>query len=179
MQENLKGILAGVNDWLKYAEIKNNYLVVVSGVILFGTLSFIKDKQLGEIVFYYLVNVVVFDALALLTILISFLPQTKKQWFWTVKDKKKDDNVLYYGDICKYEVKEYLDLVYNTFGQKVATCNNIKKIEIDYADQIITNAIIAKRKNTYFRIAFYFTLSSIVTPLFGITLYWIFDPNVN
>lgn len=81
--------------------------------------------------------------------LYSFYPQGKNI---NINDKMKDcreeDNLLFWDDIAKYSLKDYIECVNNQMGFEK---DNGSKIETMYVEEIITNARIAKRKYQSFK----------------------------
>ncbi|PKL58854.1 MAG: hypothetical protein CVV34_00705 [Methanomicrobiales archaeon HGW-Methanomicrobiales-5] len=175
MDDKLKSIFANVNEWLKFAEAKNAVLVALDGGAVLGVLGLLKEQtKLPEWVTIYLWLFVIFNTIALTIALFSFLPQTKIPYFWMRSEPDSNDNLLFYGHIKKYDVTQYLSALYINDGQHH---NDFSKMEIDYANQIIVNSQIADRKYNYFRVALWFTISAILTPLIGGLLYLLFNPN--
>ena len=81
--------------------------------------------------------------------LYSFYPQGKNI---NINDKMKDyreeGNLLFWDDIAKYSLKDYIKYVNNQMGFEK---DNGSKIETMYVEEIITNARIAKRKYKSFK----------------------------
>ncbi len=175
MDEELKCIFANVNEWLKFAETKNAVLVALDGGAVLGVLGLLKDQpRFPEWVIFYLWVFIIFNVIALSIALFSFLPQTKIPYFWLIGEPNSKDNLIFYGHIKKYDVNQYLSALYTSDSQQP---KNFSKLELDYANQIIVNSQIADRKYNYFRVALWFTISAILTPLIGGVLYLVFNPN--
>ena len=181
MEERLKTIFGNVNDWLKFAEAKNGVLITLNGGAIFAFISSFKDKlTLSGVDFLsaeFLFRIFCLEFLAcclisLLISLLSFLPQTKeKVFFFPPEPKRTNDNPLYFGDIQKYTAVELLDLIKDNHQ------SSYTQMEKHYASQIVINSIITDRKVKYFKLALFFTISSIVSIFIGILLYILFNPN--
>lgn len=175
MEDKLKSIFSNVNDWLKFAETKNALMIPFSGVIIFGALAYLKaDTGVPAFVRYYIMNLVIFQGLALTTVLCSFLPQTKIEWLWKNEACQDGDNLLFYGHIKKYDQIKYLEALYKANEKSPG---NFTKMEKDYAAQIIINSKITARKCRYFKISFWFVAWALLTPILGVIVYLFIDPN--
>ena len=106
--------------------------------------------------------------LSLLAALISFIPQLKLPSLKGAVSRKKTDNLLFYGDIARFEPEKYLASLYQANGVKD---HEYSKFEIDFATQIIVNSQISVRKYKFFQAAILLTLSGIVTPIIAFIVY--------
>jgi hypothetical protein len=180
MRETLKDIFENVNDWLKFAEAKNAALIVFNGASIFGAATFIatvitqKDTVIPKFILYYLYMFIIMNGLGLVIALYSFWPQTRVD---EVLSKRIEDifsnrqesrsSILYYGHIKDYTLDSYLAKlrVFCDIGTR-----ELSGLESDYASQIIINSRIAFRKYILFKLAIFFTISSLLTPFISIPL---------
>lgn len=175
MEETLKDIFLNVNDWLKFLESKNAVLVALNGAAILGVLEFIKDIESSSyLLTLYLCSFVICVGIGLVISLFSFLPQTKIPYVWRNDIIRDSDNLLFWGDIKKYDAITYLRNLYKNCGQDD---NKYSRLELNYANQIIINAKIISRKSSCFKSALWFTLAGVLTPLVGALTYLIFNPN--
>jgi hypothetical protein len=89
---------------------------------------------------------------------------------WRGKSIKpnEQDNLMFYGDIVKYEPKSFLYAIYKQEGIKPKATSHF---EIDLAEQIVTNSGIADWKYQLFKIALWSTLSAVITPLLPVIFF--------
>lgn len=172
----LDDILIKVNEWLRFAESKNAALLALITGMTFAFLNYgksinILDSEFGSLYFY---NFITFMVLALCTVLMSFLPQTKLLWLWEEKRKSTSPNICFYSDLAGHDPRKLVRDIYPT---AMDTKNNLQNIMICIAEQIVTNSKIAKRKYNYFRVALWSVLSGIFTPLVSVSLYIFLDPH--
>jgi len=172
----LEDILSKVNEWLKFAETKNASLIALIGgaIIAFISLSFSINIFQCQFGIYYFYNFLLFSFLGLITALLSFLPQTKLFWLWKEKDLKRRPNIFFYGDLAHTSPDSLINLIYN---DEIDGQDPIKKIRRDLAEQVVSNSKITRRKYHYFRIALWFVISAILTPIVSAFLYIGFDPH--
>lgn len=168
----LAEVFANVNSWLTFAEAKNAALVTLNGAGLLGLIGLLtnSDYKGGRPLTLYLWICAIFLVLGLVVSLLSFKPFTlpfngKKQ---LLKSQEEKLNLLFYGDLAKYNrSQDYLADIYKHYYNKDISEEDFNRLELDYADEILINAKITVKKYQYFKLALFFTLSSIVS---GITL---------
>jgi len=171
MDVQLKFILTQVNDWLKFAEIKNSGLFAVNGAGVIGLLVLLQtmtDYSWLKSVVYYVVIMLVFS---LATCLLSFFPRTKLPWLNQKKKPSENDNPIFFAHISYYSPHDYLRLLQAAVNKNDY---NATQFDISLAEQIIINSQIAVRKYRFFNIALFFTLSAILTPFIALLLIVIF-----
>lgn len=166
MEDRLKYILTTVNEWLRFAETKNGALFAANGVIAVGIANVLAiAPQINVYIRLYLLALIVFLMFSAACCILSFVPQIKIPWFVpTSKNAGAFDSLVFYGDIAKYECEDYLKALHKRYGNGEIE-PPITSIERDYAQQIIINSRIAMWKYQWFRVAVWFTLSVIVTPI--------------
>lgn len=164
MVSTLKDIFENVNNWLKFAEAKNATLLAGNGILIFGILKTIQKLDMNIYLLYYIYFCIVLFSLSLIISLISFIPKVKIPSFLLSKETKESDNLLFYGDILKYNEKSLLikleEVISKNEDKEVS-----KKFKTMYAQQIIINSKIARNKFLFFDIAIKFTLAGIVSPI--------------
>jgi hypothetical protein len=145
MNENLKYVFANINEWLKFAEVKNAGLLALNAAAIFGILQsqsiFEKEFKLlsGSMLSLFLLS-------ALLCIY-SIVPDLRTARFKSKFDNStfqtqiNNLNFLFFGTISKLTKDQYINLIkYND--------NNFLNTRIDESliEQIIVNAEIANFK---------------------------------
>jgi hypothetical protein len=172
--EKLTRIFLLVNDWLKYAETKNAFILAFSGAGLTATITYLSAASSNNPSKSLLVGMIVATCFLCLTSLISamsFLPKTNLEYIvWRrsrPSNKPKNlphntDNLYYFGHLFKYqpeELTEALNRVY--FDNKVSNQN--KKEYLHLANQIITNSEIALLKLKLFTVSLWSLIAAILT----------------
>lgn len=162
MEDKLKDIFSNINDWLKFAEIKTATLLAGNGVIIFGLFRIFKDTETIHNLFISIVIILL--SLSIFINLLSLIPSLKMPFILYTKDKSIHDNLLYFGDIVKYSINEYLRKINN--GTKQFT-----EFEKYYAEQIIINSTIALKKFRLFIMSIYLTSSAVFILLIALIKY--------
>jgi hypothetical protein len=161
MKSELKYIFSNVNEWLKFAETKNAALIVFSASIILAILTNITNN-INIILKYYIIICLIFQIISLIISLISFYPTIKISHILCKRNEiSEKDNLLFYGNIFKYDEKMYLKSIFN---DKV---ENTTRFELDLAKQIIINSNITLKKYKFFKLSLWFSISGIVTPIGG------------
>ena len=134
-----------INYWLQFAEAKN--AAVIAFVV--AILAVIWTSNYSDNACCMVIIISMLYITSLVISLYSFYPQGKNI---NINDKMKDcreeDNLLFWDDIAKYSLKDYIECVNNQMGFEK---DNGSKIETMYVEEIITNARIAKRKYQSFK----------------------------
>lgn len=163
----LKEILDDVNKWLAFAETKNGAMVALNGALLAGLVNIVLNKDFNSY-FGILIKVPLFISImcamvALTFSLVSFLPQLSV--FNESEPRIQSNSILiFYGDIAKYtSPSHYVKDVYKHYYGTIQ--NEVSKMEIDYAKEIIMNSCIAIKKYRWFKLSLKFTISAIITPV--------------
>ncbi len=150
MDDKLWRIFENVNSWLKYAENKNAYILAFIGAQL--TLLSLLKFQITE----WIMVSFIFLGLCFLVCILSFYPKTIiSRWLYDLASSNKaphdDDNLLFYGDITKYSVNQYIEVM-----QKYLDCK-IKgnKYLQDICGQIVVNSNIANAKFNMYKMSFW------------------------
>lgn len=175
MTDQLKTIFENVNNWLKFAEAKNVILVGFCAGLFYTLLKEISPSCFEQypIRSAYLVSLMIFTAIGAITALVSFLPLTRMKWIAEKEAPDEHDNALFFGDIQKYESAEYV-----VFLRKVLKYSGeATDLDHHFAEQITTNATLASKKFFLFRLAMWALIFGIVTPVVGVVLYGLIDPN--
>ncbi|MHB9094585.1 MAG: Pycsar system effector family protein [Eubacteriales bacterium] len=172
----LAEVFANVNSWLTFAEAKNAALVALNGAGILGLIGLLtnSDYNGGRPLTLYLWICVIFLALGLIVALLSFSPFTlpfngKKRLLINVGE---NINLLFYGDLVKYDLSQnYLAHIYKHYYNSDIREEDLSKIELDYGDEILTNAKITVKKYKYFKLALFFTLSAIISVVLTLLVY--------
>ncbi|MCQ9207992.1 MAG: DUF5706 domain-containing protein [Omnitrophica bacterium] len=175
MDDKLKYIFSNINDWLKFAEAKNAALLVFDTAILVGLVSIVSTNNgLHQYVQYYLYFCMFFIVSSIILSLLSFIPKLKMPFLYQSQRHFSQDNVLFFGHIAKYGIKEYLELLYS---QNNAKYDKKDLFQENLAGQIIINSRIALLKYKLFEIGVWLTIIGITSPIiagliFRIKTYW-------
>ena len=148
-EELLWKVFDNVNRWLDFAEKKNG--VILFGWGLIGVLF--SEKLRDRLGFTCLVQclssaAVIIFFVAWLYALFSFLPRTKIDYALVLlgneskKPNPPGDNLLFFGDIAKYDRDSYLAALQDEYGTK----SRSDRTAGDLCSQAIQNANIALRK---------------------------------
>lgn len=173
--------LDSVNYWLQFAETKNAATIAfVSAVLAIIHSSNIINNEVFKII------ITIGYIVSLSISLCSYFPITKsipiikkipiiknitttKNFNAFVSDGtyKEKDNYLFWGDIAKYSVDDYLKLVNVDFGGNSE--NSSTPLEEKYAEEIIINARIAKTKYDLFEFSLkVLVVTTVFIPVFMI-----------
>jgi hypothetical protein len=175
--KELEFVFKNVVEFLKFGEAKNAALIALNGVVLVNALKMLADGTIkAEPLVLYGWVLVAFAAISLLLAMLSFAPQTKIDWMWGRIDSASRRNVIFYGEIRNMSAKEYLEELAKSLG---SDRSHFTDYEEDFANQIVVNSKIAYRKYNFFRVALWFLVSALFTPLIGLVLYVCIDPNQN
>lgn len=164
MHADLKDVMKTVNSWLVFAESKNAAIVTFNIAVGFGIISFIESKNnIPCMLLVYTYVVVLLLGVGAVVGILSFLPSltnlAKQQ---NSKEKRDNNNLLYFYHIAEYDVDEYL----KGFSLLIGSANRkYTPIEKAYANQIISNSRIAVRKYQYFTCSLWFTIIALAPPL--------------
>jgi hypothetical protein len=153
--DKLENILALVNEWLKYSDHKLAGLTVLNGGIIWGYTRYLNTSDFSSRSTEVLNFVGFFIVIPSLFIcVLGMLPVLKKRWFLN-KTKSESDNVLFFGDIQKYRLHDYLLLVRKKL--EIEASRNTP-YAVDLANQIIINSEITTIKFQRTKFASWLTL---------------------
>lgn len=160
MAESLEGVLNRVIDWLKYEEAKNGALVAFDGVGAGLIVQWLTNMTNGKGVISALLEVSLAALLiSLMIALFSFYPlldDDKAHGYaaaWQKGRTKRRPSTLFFGEIAGTKAEDYL----HNYFQAIGNSASHKPIELDYAEEIVTNAEIAVMKLQFFKKAFVFS----------------------
>lgn len=162
MDEKLKDIFTNINDWLKYAEAKSATLIAGNGALIFGLAGIIENYKLPKIIECSAYLSIACCVISMILCLLSIVPSLSMPWENKPVGTNNNDNLLYFQHIAKYTPNNYLVKLSKKLGGNIGTPNDFQK---DLANQIIVNATIACRKYSYFKVAVWFTLASLISPI--------------
>ncbi len=120
----------------------------------------VSTNNLNQSVLWYSVFVISCLVISLLISLLSFVPRLKVPWV-RLGECNSNDNLLYFGNACKYSGAGYLQAMY-TNGLDIS---KNQKIDLAYSDQIVVNSKIAYIKFKQFDTAIWFTIIALITPV--------------
>lgn len=153
--DKLEKTLSLVNEWLRYSDQKLAGLTVLNAGILWGYSRYIRIIEPSSCLTdglnfagYLIIIISIFASV------LGMLPVLTKLWLF---DKKKSDldNALYFADIQKYRVHDYLLLLCKNL--EIETTRHAPYVN-DLANQIITNSEITTVKFQRVKFASWLTL---------------------
>ena len=159
--ELLKDMLLRVNGWLTFAETKNAALLGFNVALI--AFAYKLQEDIGcavilEPVYVLCLGVIVLAFLSLCPNILNYSPPKTEI---TDSDKQKS-NLLFYKDIKKYTESDYVKELYKRYLGKNIQKNEISRLELDIAQEIIINSYIACKKYKLFKIACIAELVAIV-----------------
>lgn len=147
----LKDTLSNINYWMSFAEAKNAAIIGLNIAMLGVVADFISSKnQYGVFGVYFIGAGLI---ISLFFALLSFFPHLSSNRDDIHQIVRDSDNLLFYGDICRYSASEYIQALYKQYCNVDVDCNEISKYELDYANEIIINSKITMRKYIFFKYA--------------------------
>lgn len=166
-EEQLYRIFNNVNDWLKFAEAKNAMLIAFNSASIYGiaqtlNLDCVKGTKFIE---GYLIVVIILLIFSTITSLISFAPKLKiiSGGYYAPSNIP---NVLFFEYL---KTKSNTEIIQEVTGVSATIEVPYTRIELDVAEQIKQNSIIASVKYSYFTIAVWITIVAYITvPVAGI-----------
>lgn len=153
-----------VNQWLNFAEAKNAALIA----FILAILSVIFGYPFEE---YMVISTIIAICyiIALCISLKSFQPRYDKDATIPMEKYSDKDNMLFWRDISKYSRSDYVEKVNLDFcekGEESKTNKTRERWEFLYAEEIIINARIAKKKYELFQTALRFVIvGTIMVPI--------------
>lgn len=174
METKLKFIFENVNGWLKYIETKNAALLTLSSAIVVCLLQSLKSiDNISQPIYYSIIYFLMIFSISAIRVLWSFVAQLKK-----IQNDNTDcyisHNLIFYGDIYKFDAEQYLNRLYEKYTDDKVVPQPLPAYEIDLANQIIINSYLAMRKGTLFNNTVYFIIISISFFIFFILIFNIF-----
>lgn len=148
--EELWRIFSNVKSWLEYAERKNTY------IFTFVALQITLIKLLGVKLDHWQILVSIFVlVLSVVVTMLSFLPRTRiseaiYSWVESSGKPRDADNLLFYGDIVKYSVNDYITALDKKYFEGSVRGQNYLE---DLCCQVVVNSGIANSKFQLFKIA--------------------------
>ena len=149
-----------VNDWLQFAEKKNATLLVLNAGAIWGVSRLLEDEKSLEFLAHGLFWLGLIPiGVSVIICVLSLLPNLKIEILEKATDICESDNSLFFGDIAKYSPDQYLELLRSCYQ---LTDMQFLKSHRDYAEQLIVNSRIAKRKYTTFVFSSHLTVYGFV-----------------
>lgn len=175
MEEKLKEIFSYINHWLNFAEAKNGSIIAVNSAFIIGIASILanSDINIHNWLRLYMYTALVLLLLAIGLALWSFLPLVDR--FTNCGNNDHDNSILiFFQDISKCKnAEEYVIRIYKDYYNSVKCENDISKLELDYAKEIIYNSKVTVRKYKCFKYALYCSIGAIISPLVALAFYLI------
>jgi hypothetical protein len=156
---NLDSISKTVNDWLKFAEQKLSGLIILNGGIIWGYTK-ITSSQTVVISISENLNIVGYSFLliSILLSIVAIMPILTGFWYFKA-EKTSLDNLQYFGDIHKYNAREYVGKLATSLG---ISNHRILDFETDLAGQLIINSKITNIKFSRYKAASVLTFIAII-----------------
>jgi hypothetical protein len=158
---SLVELFTNINRWLEYAEKKNAYIFsFFSLMVIFIPFieKFTPIRCLLKIsIFCFYIGYL----FSLFFTVLSIFPITdvSKRIITHGQNKKlkEEDNLLFYGDICKYSLEEYRQKLIQKYNWQL----DDSKLNDDLIEQIIMNSTITSNKLFCFKFSVIFTIISV------------------
>lgn len=164
-------MFSNVNDWLKYAEVKNVGLIALNGALLVGLLQSISTIKDFELMFQLYFSLVAFCSLVSSSIgLMSLFARLQAPWWlsWVMKHKKStSDNPIFFIDASKYSGTQFFESIKVKYPSLII---NEGPYCLNLCDQICANSKIATIKFHQFNLSLTFLMGGILTPI-GFVIY--------
>jgi hypothetical protein len=168
IEEKLDQVLDRVIDWLKYEEAKNAALVTLDGVGLGVILQWL-GSQSGQKLSVLLRTSQAALLLSLIVALFSFYPVLHGRWLQGLASRRRKrylhehpewtPSILFFGDIAGITREDYLKDFHKAFhAYHNSALGENRALELDYAQQIVTNSEITLLKAWVFKRAFVIAL---------------------
>jgi hypothetical protein len=142
MEEKLEKISENINKWLSFAEAKNAAIIAFNGGAIFGLFKMAPQNSEFNNLHPAMYLFLIFLFISLYISLSSFTAKLNPEKFNKLENISNDDNLLFYGHICKYNSETYLEKIFIRYGE----CREPSKYEKDLANQIVINSKIAVEK---------------------------------
>lgn len=169
MEDQLKFVFQNVNEWLKHAETKCATLLAANGLAIFGLVRLgVAWQEMPTSAFVYGLIAVTLLLASMVSLMVSFSPSLQMPWLFKKNSPDATDNLIFFSHIAKYTPKRYCESLSKSLNK---TEDKITDFEIQLANQIIANSVIADRKYAFFRFSIWITISAIISPL-GAWLVW-------
>jgi hypothetical protein len=150
MEDRLKAILSTVNDWLRFAELKNGALLTFATGLILALVRSYPQFSAGSKVKWCYATAIILISLSSLVSLLSFIPKLEIPWFESEQKPKDDDNLYFFGDIAKFSASHYVTSLLIANGEAPRA---ITRLETNLAVQSIVNSRIARKKYWCFNVA--------------------------
>lgn len=165
--DQLKYIFSNVNYWLNFAELKHAALITFNSALLYKGIEMSKANSNKEMLLA-LILYLLFPIIALIISILSYSPNINsyKQKQELSNNEIKKINGLFYGDIVKLTNEQYARKIYSDCGCE----EEINKLDIQYAEEIIVNSQITLEKYKKFKLALRMTLIGIILFAVGVII---------
>jgi len=146
IEEYFEKQLERTNSWLSFAEAKNAGLIAVNIALMAVIIELFSDAPV------FCVIAVAFAIASSIVCLISFDPNMGKAVDKVRrKNKSKDLNLTFYGDIAQFDsTEQYINKTKELYFDKK---DNVSRQAHDLAAEVLINSQITVRKYNWFKIA--------------------------
>lgn len=153
----LQKIFDNTNRWLHFAEAKNASLSAFNVALI----AVVSNTDLLINHHYLTYFMIIFLTISTVFAILSFKPintPLEKTLFANLTE-----NLLHFGYISSLEPEQYLLKLYATYWNETnKRIDELPQIEIDYCREIVENAKITMRKQTYFKFSLYTIISMFI-----------------
>jgi len=154
-------IFDNINKWLDFSERKNAYIFSFFSLMVVFTPFINKMTDISIVIKYSLSVFYVLYVFSIIFTLLSFFPITNISRYIIEKGRNKkindDDNLFFWGHICKYSRDEYKKKLNEKYGLDIES-----KFINDIVEQIIINSNITNNKFVYFKYSVVITVIAFV-----------------
>ncbi|MCO6432237.1 MAG: hypothetical protein J5J00_15390 [Deltaproteobacteria bacterium] len=162
MEGRLQYILGEVNEWLRYAEQKNAGVLVFNCTLAAAIVTILPQCASADtLCAWWVRSILLLLALSAVTALCSFIPRIDLAFLKRRKEHHRADNLVFFGEAANYDPEAYLKALY--LSCNLAESENAPAFMRHYAEQIVQNSRIAKRKFEVFKVAVWLTVAAFVT----------------
>ena len=176
IENKLVYIFSNVNEWLKFAELKNAGLIAFLIAAISGLLGFIASyQQLNQSLRVGIIFCVAALIISCLVSLSSFLPKVNRLeiiYFHEQGEVLDSDNLLFFCDLAKYDAETLTIKVAKKYFE--IDLPNPSKLYTDIAEQIIINSKITMAKFCFFKTALSFVFLAIPLLFFVSLIHFLF-----
>lgn len=168
--EAMRDILQSIHGQLQFAEAKNGALLAVNLATVAGIGAMISGGQIHSSFVSTWLCVTAFGlAGSALLALVSILPiGGLHRLLMAGTENPADANLLYWGDISRFSPRHFASALFAA----LAIHEQPGRLFLDFADQIVVNSGIARRKFAIFKVAATVTLMSATVPVVVLAFAW-------
>ena len=165
LESTLKEIYEDIRHWVNFAEAKNAFFVAANGSVAAGVVQGLMGSSFDSrpyLLSIYLWELVICCAIGMVCALMGLLPKGTPFFVPDKQTFQESDNFLFFGDIAKCEVAEYLTILQR--GLSIPTSSITNAYHERLATQAIVNSRVAQRKYRCCRAAIWCSVAALMTP---------------